>query len=558
MERKRLLLVISLILCVAVVSLYVVFWAVLPCCPKNPALNSVKTAHGNADDWHIDTSEEFLTGKDMSGATSAANHCPGTWTKNHMHVGLTNTDVYYYDRDVIASGEDYKSSNGIDKPMLFFYAGHGNSTSFDTLGNSATLTNMRIGNCEDCNNDGTLRYYWQCSCEVFAHGPKNCAGVAYHYACPDDFDGSSDSDNMRNVYERWGPILHPNLRMACGSSTAAYCHETETNKIWDNYNNKGYDVVDSFIDGLHRCSWNTPLCITTGGLFVSGTPLFDTTFTNAPNPSGEYFHIQYLSNFDTTAPPTLIIHVPELLPIYELTPLPLPDPYRKMEFKKEGDWMYSIEKVEERNSKVKINLDSGAVYAFGERRFDEKLKPLEESEYIRLAKRFINEQGWTEKEISEPIGARMIIDRAPKEGKSSDIKRFQKNVVVTFKRQITIEGEEGEDITVNSVGEGGTISIQLNNDGSIPNAFKVWRKITGIKKTTKAKTQKQALEEAMAKIKEKEAYRLADWTWGYKEATGNVKQTELKAVYVFNFQPVDLERSRDFPPRIIEISAHLE
>ncbi|MCK4644688.1 MAG: hypothetical protein KAU46_00380 [Candidatus Aminicenantes bacterium] len=523
----------------------------IACCPKNPRLDSVKTAHGNTD-WHIDTAEEFLAGQDMNGTNTAANHCPDTWVKTHMHVGLTNTNIYYYDRSVNAGGKDDDSTNGIDKPMLFFYAGHGEPTEFSTLGNDASLTNMRIGNCVGL-NDGTLRYYWQCSCKVFAHGPKNCTGVARHYACPENFDGSSDSDNMRNVYERWGPILHPNLRMACGSSTLAYCHETETNKIWDNYNNKGYDVADSFIDGLHRYEWNTPLCITTGGLFVSGTPLFDQTFTNKPNPSGKYFHIQYLSNFATTAPPLVVLEIPEYLPIYEMIPPPIPDAYRKMKFKKEDNWMYSMEKVKGRNSKVKINLLSGAVYVSGERRFDEKLKLPDEEKYMQYAKYFINEQDWMEKEISKPIGSRMVIDRVPKEGKLSDLVRFQKNALVTFKRVITIE-----DKMVNFVGEGGVISIQLNNDGSVFNATKVWRKIKSIKRTTKAKTQQQALKEAIAMIKEKEAYRIEDWTWGYKEAPGNVKQTELKAVYIFNFMPVDLEKSRDFPPRIIEISAHLE
>jgi len=524
---------------------------IVSCCPKDPKLNSVKTAHGNTD-WHIDTAEEFLTGQDMNGAVSATNHCPDTWTKTHMHVGLTNTNIYYYDRDRINSGKDIDLTNGIDKPMLFFYAGHGSPLSFNTLGNSAILTNMRIGNCTGFNN-GTLRYYWQCSCEVFAHGPKNCANTTYYYACPGDFDGSNDSDNMRNVYQRWGPIIHPSLRMACGSSTLAYCHETETNKIWDNYNNKGYDVADSFIEGLHRYNWNTPLCITTGGLFVGGTPLFDQTFTIKKNPSGKYYHIQYLSNFATTAPIGVLVEIPEFLPIYEVVPPPLPDPYREMKFRKEGEWMYSVEKVEGRDSKVKINLNSGAIYVSGTRHFDEKLKALSEEKYIQEAGLIINKQGLAEKDISGPIGTRMVIDRIPKEGKFSEIARFQKNVIVTFKRQVIIENK-----IVNFVGEGGVISIQLNNDGSILNATKVWRTIKGIRKITKAKAQQQALKEAMEKIKEKEAYRIADWTWGYKEEAGNVKQSELRSVYIYNFVPKDLEKSRDFPPRVIEISAHLE
>ena len=533
------------VFCTIVVTLLIA-----SCCPKNPALNSVKTAHGNTD-WHIDTAEEFLTGKDINGNPSASNHCPDTWTKIHMHVGLTNTNIYYYDRDVTATGQDNHSSNGIDKPMLFFYAGHGEPTDFSTLGNDAYLTNMRLGNCK-CSNDGTLRYYWQCSCEVFAHGPKTCAGISYDYACPGDFNGSPDSDNMRNVYERWGPILNPALRMACGSSTLAYCHETETNKIWDNYNNKGYDVADAFIDGLHRYDWNTPLCITTGGLFVSGTPLFDNRFTNTPNPSGPYFHIQYLSNFATTAPKLKIV-IPKLIPIYELILLPLPGPFRKYKFKEKDDWMYSTDEVKGRGPAIKVNKLSGAVYLSGEQRFDEKIKPLEEKEYIRLADRFIEDQGLTEKDISGPRGIQMVIQRVPREEKQSDIQKFQKNVIITFKRQIIINGD-----TLPFVGEGGLISVQLNNDGTLFNASKVWRKIKDVSKTTRAKTYEQAYNEAIAQIKEREAYKLSDWTWGYEEEAGNVKQTELKAVFIFNFLPADPQMFKNYPPRIIKISAHLE
>jgi hypothetical protein len=541
--KRSVLLILSLIFA----ALFIV-----SCCPKNPALSSVKTAHGNTD-WHIDTAEEFLAGQDMSGNPSAANHCPDTWTKTHMHVGSANTNSYYYDKDITATGNDIDSSNGIDKPMLFFYAGHGGPTSFNTLGNSASLTNMRLGNCNG-SNDGTLRYYWQCSCEVFAHGPRTCAGTTYEYACPEDFDGSADSVNMRNVYERWGAILDPALRMACGSSTSAYCHETETNKIWDNYNNNGYDVADSFIYGLHRYSWNTPLCITTGGLFTSTTPLYDSTFTNEPNPSGDYFHIQYLSNFDTTAPPLLVVEIPELIPVYEVKIPPLPDPYKKIRFEKKGEWMYSPEKLKERGVPViKVSKNSGAVYLSGERLPGDKARPLEEKEYIRLAMRIIEEQGWAEKEVSAPAGVRMMTQVASREGKKSELGKTQKNVIVTFKREVPLEGK-----TVPVTGEGGVISVQMNNDGSVLNASKVWRQIKGVLRTTKAKKYEQAYEEAIAKIREKEAYKLLDWTWGYEEAAGNVKQTEMKAVYIFNFMPVDPKMTEKYPPRIVKISAHIE
>jgi hypothetical protein len=531
------------VMCIAPVLL-------LSCCPKNPALNTVKTAHGNTD-WHIDTAEEFLTGKNMGGTTLADNHCPDTWTKTHMHIGLTNTNGFYYDKSVTASGKDTDLTSGIDKPMLFFYAGHGEPTNFDTLGNDAHIANMRIGNCSG-SNKGTLRYYWQCSCSVFAHGPRDCGAGTSNHSCPGDFDGSADSVAMRNVYERWGARIDPTLRMACGSSTLAYCWDTETNKIWDNYNNKGYDVADSFIDGLHRYSWNTPLCITTGSFLTGSTPLFDTAFTNAPNPSGPYFHIQYLSEFATTAPPT-VVHIPELIPVYELIPLPLPDPYRKFNFEERGDWMYSSEQVKGRGAAIKVNRNSGALYISGERKFDDKAVPLKEDEYIKKAKQILLKLGWNEKTASQPTGYRTMIQTMPKEGKRSDLKTVQKNIVITFKRTITLDNK-----TVPIVGEGGVMSFQLNNDGSVYNASKIWRPVKGVLRTTKAKAYAEAYQEALTRIKNIEAYKLADWSWGYEEAAGNVKQTEMKAVYVFNFLPVDLGKAKLYPPVIVKISAHKE
>jgi len=80
---------------------------------RNPPLNSAIAAHGNTD-WHIDTAEEFLFGTDMAGSSTAANHCPATWTRRHMHVGLTNTAKFYYDSDLASSGDDTDATSGID------------------------------------------------------------------------------------------------------------------------------------------------------------------------------------------------------------------------------------------------------------------------------------------------------------------------------------------------------------------------------------------------------------------------------------------------------------
>lgn len=542
MKKKAFLISISvLVIAVALICVMYLFT-----CPKNPDLNTAITTHGNTD-WHIDTAEEFLTGKDMNGNITAVNHCPDTWTRRHMHIGLSNTNHFYYDKGITASGDDTDPTNGIDQAMLFFYAGHGCPECWNALGNNATQQYMSIGNCPE---GGLLRYYWQCSCEVFAHGPKNCPGETFDYSWLGNFDGSADSPNMRNVYERWGPVLDPDLRMAGGASTPAYCHEQQTNRIWDNYNNNSFDVADSFIDGLN---WGgvVPLCITIGGSDVTSTPLYDATFTNQPNTSGtSHYHIQYLSNFASTPrEPELIIHIPELLPILNVVKLPMLEQFRDLEFKIKDNWMVSTDEVGERGPRVRINRLSGAVYIIGERKLTVGEPILKEEEYIERALGFIEEQGWTERNFTEAMGSKFMIERMPVEGKGDDIQKFQKNIIVTFKRQIEVDG-----FLVNVLGEGGVMRVQMNNDGSVLNASKIWREIVvGIERQLPVKTYNEAYDEALKQIETPQAYKLDRWTWGYKEAAGNVEQTELKIVFQFAFVPIDPETSMKYPPQMIEI-----
>lgn len=535
---------------------------VTACCTpgRNPPLNSAITAHGNTD-WHIDTAEEFLFGTDMGGTPTAANHCPSTWTRRHMNVGLSNTNHFYYDADLTTPGDDTDATSGIDTAMLFFHAGHGfPPPQWDTLGNTATQSNMSLG---DYSGGGLLRYYWQCSCTTFAHGPRCCPGMTCHsthpctggydwwYQCPGAFDGSADSQNMRNIYQRWGPVLNPDLRMACGSSTCAYCHESQTNAIWNRYNNGTVaHVADAFIDGL-RVSPVVPLCITMGGSNVTTTPLYDATFTNQPNTSGTtHYHIQYLSYFAST--PRLLgplpIEIPRMLPILKIDPLPLPEILDDVEFKREGDSMISSDEVAERGPRVRVNTLSGAVYVLGELKPDVEGPVLEEQEYIERASRFIEEQGWTEQRFSEPMGVRFMIVRVPVEGEKDDVQEFQKNVIVTFKRQIDVEG-----VPVHVLGEGGVMTVQMNNDGSVLNASKVWRNVVGTERQVPVKTYEQAHEEARRQLKNAQAYDLDRWLWGYKEAAGNVEQTELGIVFRFWFVPADPDAALEHPPQMIEI-----
>jgi hypothetical protein len=539
-------------------------WWVICCAhliQPNPGLNTAIAAHGNTD-WHFDTANEFLFGTDMSGSTTATNHCPNSWTRQHIHTGLTNTNHFYYDSDLLTPGDDTDATSGIDTAMLFFYAGHGfPPSSWDTLGNSANVSNVSIG---DDPGWGQLRYYWQCSCTVFAHGPACCPGDScsathpcpggqdWWYQCPGQFDGSSDSLSKPNVYERWGVAINPNLRMACGSSTCAYCHEGQMNKIWNNYNNLGYDVADSFIDGLKTGSV-VPLCITMGGSNVNLTPLVtDSSFTNLPNTSGtSYYHIQYLSSF---ASKQILVtfepYLPKLLPkLALLKPKPIPKQLRDIEYTIEKEWMFSPDEIDGRGPRVRINQHSGAVYVTGPSKPVGAPPILTEQAYFDQAWRHVYELGWQEEYVAEIEGSRFVIASVPVK-KPAEQEHAQKNVVVTFKRFVDVEG-----VLVPILGEGGVIEIQMNNDGSLLNASKIWRELVGYEQWEPVKPFEKALDEARRQIEEPWGYELDNWAWGYVEEAGNVEQEVMRLVLRFWFAPIDPEGVRKHPPVMIEIPA---
>ncbi|MBL7793849.1 MAG: hypothetical protein JNK77_16090 [Saprospiraceae bacterium] len=520
------------------------------CCPVNPGLNTILTAHGNTD-WHIDTAEEFITGKDMKNNNTAANHVPSTWTGRHMHVGLTNTAHFYYDVDKTTPGDDANATNGIDQAMLFFYAGHGSPTGWNTLGDNGTQSKMQLG---DCPGYGLLRYYWQCSCEVFAHGPRTGTGATFDYSWPGKFTGGADSYDQRNIYERWGPALHPYLRMACGASTPAYCHESQVNSIWNNYNNLGMEVSDAFIDGLtYYNNGVVPVCITTGGFDVSTTPLNDLVFTNQANISeNTYYHIQYLGGFDRQLiQPFLMIRIPELLPELELIPMPRPDPILRVQLEEQGDWLIAREQTKEKVPTIRINKLSGAVYLKENRMTQLSTAVLSEREYLQKAQTFVKEKGWVENNMKLTEANHMMLE---KQDKASE-KKFdpiQKNVVIVFKRQVEVDGQ-----LIPVLGEGGQIKIQLNNDGSVLNAAKIWRAVDvrATLKKTRVKPYETALEEARKRLPDRNAYKLERWDFGYEELAGNVEQKVMKTVYHFYFVPENKEQFLEFPPMFMAVPA---
>jgi hypothetical protein len=515
---------------------------------RNPLPNTVKTAHGNTD-WHKDTAQEFLDGKNLAGTPVASNFAPAGWTKTHMHTGLSNTADYYYDKSKVASGKDTDGTNGIDTSMMFFYAGHGNPDGWSTLGNSAGQGDMLLANQAD---GGLVRYYWQCSCEVFAHGARTCTDNSMEYGCPGTFDGSADSYDMRNAYGRWGPALTRDLRMACGSSTEAWCWNGETDAIWNNFNNNHYYVSDAFVYGLQTYhSEVMPVCLTIGGSDVTATPLWDLSFTNAYNNSGtSRYHMQYGYHFTSTSRyPKVIATIPKELAVLKLQPMPKPTSLTEMKFKQSGDWSQSTQETRGRGPSVQINNLSGAVYIIGDTGGFAEGKALSEEEYIRRAREFIQQQGWDEKTVNDPIGDGLRIQSVPVKGEGRDIQEVQKNVKVLFKRQVETGGQ-----LVNVLGEGGLMDVQMNNDGSVLNAEKVWRQVAGEGEVLPVKPYEQALAEAMKQIEKPDNYKLSYWNWGYKELPGNVKQDEMRIVYQFDFIAVEPKLAVDFPPITIEIA----
>ena len=137
--------------------------------------------------------------------------------------------------------------------MLLFYAGHGDPEKFWTVDENdlVDIADVRLGNCS---SNGVVRYVWQCSCQVYAHGPNKitgtCGGTGLPATpCYDNPGGWTGAAAEMNVYHRWGPALDPAVRMACGASTNARC-EGIGGDIWSNLTISNTDIADAFLIGI--------------------------------------------------------------------------------------------------------------------------------------------------------------------------------------------------------------------------------------------------------------------------------------------------------------------
>jgi len=199
-------------------------------------------------------------------------------------------------------------------------------------------------------------------------------------------------------------------------------------------------------------------------------------------------------------------------------------------------------------AKLRVEPTSGAMYLTADKT-DFPDKPAKtESEYLARAKSLVSELGWDDRQLGQPIVTRLMTASMPVGGKSEDIKQAQKGVLVTYKRQIDVNGKR-----IDVLGNGGVIEITISNDGSVIRASRVWRKIDNTGPEVAIKSFEEARNEALGQLGTPDIYRLDQWRWGYKEPSGNVRADELKITYQFAFVPKNPKDQWQYPPRIVEI-----
>ena len=186
---------------------------------------------------------------------------------------------------------------------------------------------------------------------------------------------------------------------------------------------------------------------------------------------------------------------------------------------------------------------------------DKLTAALSEDEYVERAKRYLEEQGWTEPDMQEPEGSAMKLQAQAVQRDVAEIPEQQKSVSLEFKRAI-VSRENNESIPV--LGEGGKIDLQMNNDGTVFAAAKVWRELGDVVKMAEVKPYEQALDEAIRQMGGSQNYRLKDWKFGYIEASGNVAQEQLTAVYQFSFEPMEEKLALESPPRMVQVAGVMD
>ena len=342
--------------------------------------------------------------------------------------------------------------------------------------------------------------------------------------------------------------------MACGASTSAYCHEGNVNKIWNNFNNLGMTVAESFIDGLSGAGV-VPLCITMGGSDITGTPLYDATFTNQPNTSGSsHYHVMYPGGTASRwILPTVLVRIPKLLPRYRLMAPGPPARFRGMDLRSGRMAVAAFPAFAGGKAEVRHDELSGALYLKSVQRPSGAEPAVAQRVYLKRATALVRELGWENKELGQPRVTPLLTASIAAEGSGRDVRRGQAGVIVTWQRQIDAGGQR-----ISVIGDGGLVRVSLSNGGSILHASRVWREIQAPSANVAIKTFEQARDEAIKKLRDPGAYKLDQWRWGYKELAGGARQDDMQIVFQFAFVPKEkVEGVPPNPPQMVEVSGEL-
>jgi hypothetical protein len=230
----------------------------------------------------------------------------------------------------------------------------------------------------------------------------------------------------------------------------------------------------------------------------------------------------------------------------------LPAAYGKLAFEQQPGMLVSEEMAGATGFSVRIRPASGALYMIGKMNFDPDVLILKEGQYLDRAARFLQEWRLAE-ETAKPEGVRMVLESVPLINRTYHVTRRQKSVFITYRRQMEWEGK-----ILPVFGDGGLIRLQMNNDGSIARASKVWREVTGVRKIARVRPYDVAYAEAQQQLAAPALYKLDGWLWGYREFEATAEQKDLKIVYRFYFLPKDGDLALPAFPVQVEIAAQLD
>jgi len=533
----RTLALIALVLAVALVLLFFVDAQRYTVCGEETV--EVQAAVGGTDDvLEMPTLQEFVK------------HGPNCLKIKWIQRSRDPKPPFFYDqaRGANCVGKDMDPTDGIDRAPVFFFAGHGDPTKWKTDNGEVSPDCMHIGDSE---SGGSLRYYWQCSCEVFAHGPKQNKGSFLDYPHPWEFNAEyvqRDTEDQRNIFRRWSPVLGDNFRLACGSSTALTCGSEEIDRIFVN-KNASLDVATSFIEGVYAGPGSAPLCIA-GGRGTDGLPdpdrsgLADRVFSGMPRVKKEpqvFFYIEYPRPFGANEIES--VHKFIKLPVYSLSGDVSGVSYQ---FESDSSFRNLLEKWRARKRSVLVYQNRRIVMSSLRVRCPEDPKCMSDGWYLEKAKKFLVRRGWTEPDLSVPEGFRLLIDSLPAHG--ADIVRFQRGTVVRFRRAVRVRSYRREFL---EKGLDGNIVIVMNNEGSVTSAWKSWTPLEEVKRNVifSAADFAALRDLALEKLgKDGGGYQISNFDLIYKR-----KQEELIPVAVLQAIPREQGTLIRFPPKLVEV-----